>query len=51
VTTLALVLLIVAVVLATLRGLQVSTARVDLGWLAVACVVAAVWMIPALQSA
>ncbi len=50
-STVALVLLVAAVILSTLRGLQVSTARVDLGWLAIACVIAAaVWMLPAIAA-
>ncbi len=50
VTAVALLLLIVAVVLAVLRGLQVSAARLDLGWLAIACVIAAVWLLPAIAA-
>lgn len=46
-TLLVAVLLVLAVVFAVLRAFGVTAARVDLGWLAVACVVAAVWMIPA----
>ena len=48
-TTLVGLLLIVAVVLAAMRAFQVGIRRVDLGWLAIACVIAAVWAVPALS--
>lgn len=44
-------LLVAAVALATLQGFGIGGGRVQLGWLALACVIAAVWMIPALQAA
>jgi hypothetical protein len=44
------ILLILAVVLAVLRGLGVAAGRVDLGWLAIACVILAVWTLPATQA-
>lgn len=43
------VLLIAAVVLAVLHAVGVG-GRVDLGWIAIACVIAAVWMLPALTA-
>ncbi|GGM27297.1 hypothetical protein GCM10011608_10060 [Micromonospora sonchi] len=41
-------LLIAAVVLAAVHAFGVPS-RVNLGWLAIACVIAAVWMIPAVD--
>jgi hypothetical protein len=42
-------LLTVAVVCALLRAAAVHSPRVDLGWVAIALVIAAVWLIPALS--
>lgn len=42
------VLFVAAVILAALRAFQVG-GRVDLGWLAIACVIAAVGTIPAVH--
>jgi hypothetical protein len=44
-------LLVAAVVLAVLRGFGIPTRRVDLGWLAIACVIAALAAIPAIVRA
>ncbi|WP_303393498.1 hypothetical protein [Verrucosispora sp. NA02020] len=41
-------LLIAAVVFALLRAFGVP-ARADFGWLAIACVIAAVWLVPAVS--
>ena len=46
--TLQLVLFVVAVVLAVLRAFGVG-GRVDLGWLAIACVIAAIGTIPSMH--
>lgn len=46
-TAVVALLLLAAVVLAVLRAAGVGK-RVDLGWLAIAFVIAAVWAIPAL---
>lgn len=43
------VILTLAFICAVLRACGV-TARVDLGWLAIALVIAGLWMIPALQA-
>lgn len=48
-TLLVAVLLVVAVILALVHAAGPAT-RVHLGWVAVACVIAAAWMIPALQA-
>lgn len=47
---LAVILLIAALAFALLRAFGVP-ARVDFGWLAISCVIAAVLLIPAVQAA
>lgn len=48
-TALQAVLLVAAVVLAVVQAVA-APARVHCGWLSVACVIAAVWMIPAVRA-
>jgi hypothetical protein len=47
--TVALLFLIFAFVLFVLAGINVSTPRLSLGWLGMACLTVAIWLIPVLK--